>query len=583
MIPESFINELKYHSDIEKIVSSYVNLKRGGRILTGLCPFHSEKSPSFTVYPDSQSFYCFGCGAGGDVVTFIKKIENLEYVEALKFLAERAGLKMPEQEQDDKTAALKMRILELNREAARFFHNCLMSPAGARALEYIHGRALTDKTIRKFGLGYAPDSWNALTNHLKAKGFTENEMLAAAVAAKGRNNGFYDMFRNRIIFPIIDLRGNVIAFGGRVMDDSKPKYLNSGDTPVFKKSKNLFAMNIAKSVKSDSIILCEGYMDVIALHQAGFENTVATLGTALAAEQSHLISQYCSQVILSYDSDAAGQQAAKKAINLFAQTGVKVKVLTVKGAKDPDEFIKKYGRERFKMLIDGCENAIEYEISKIKDKYNMETADGKVSFLKEFCALMSQINSPIEREIYISRYALELEIDKAAVAAQVQSLFKKRVKAQQAKQERSLNIFVNSTPDKQKDFERSKNLQCALAEDKLITALIKNPDYYKYILSKISSRDFITTRNREIFEILCQRLENSLSIELFELSSVLDDNAMSAIAFLVASSNGISYSRADVDEYISILLQNKSKKSESEIAQMSDDELMSFIGSLSRK
>ncbi|HAN44285.1 MAG TPA: DNA primase, partial [Ruminococcaceae bacterium] len=459
----------------------------------------------------------------------------------------------------------------------------LMSPAGARALEYIHGRALTDKTIRKFGLGYAPDSWNALTNHLKAKGFTENEMLAAAVAAKGRNNGFYDMFRNRIIFPIIDLRGNVIAFGGRVMDDSKPKYLNSGDTPVFKKSKNLFAMNIAKSVKSDSIILCEGYMDVIALHQAGFENTVATLGTALAAEQSHLISQYCSQVILSYDSDAAGQQAAKKAINLFAQTGVKVKVLTVKGAKDPDEFIKKYGRERFKMLIDGCENAIEYEISKIKDKYNMETADGKVSFLKEFCALMSQINSPIEREIYISRYALELEIDKAAVAAQVQSLFKKRVKAQQAKQERSLNIFVNSTPDKQKDFERSKNLQCALAEDKLITALIKNPDYYKYILSKISSRDFITTRNREIFEILCQRLENSLSIELFELSSVLDDNAMSAIAFLVASSNGISYSRADVDEYISILLQNKSKKSESEIAQMSDDELMSFIGSLSRK
>ena len=309
MLSESFISELKARNDIEEVISSYVNVKRRGRNLVGLCPFHSEKTPSFTVYPDSQSFYCFGCGAGGDVVTFVKKIENLDYIEAVKSLAQRAGLAMPEDGYDDSYAKLKTRVLEINRETARFYHQCLISPVGKKALEYLRGRGLSDNTIRRFGLGFAPESWDAVIKHLRGKGFTFDEMAAAAVAVKSARGSYYDQFRGRVIFPIIDIRGNVIAFGGRLMDGQGPKYLNSPDTPVFKKSRNLFALNYAKSSKESALILAEGYMDVVALHQAGFTNAVATLGTALTAEQARMISQYAAEVVIAYDSDGAGQKA----------------------------------------------------------------------------------------------------------------------------------------------------------------------------------------------------------------------------------------------------------------------------------
>ncbi len=343
MLPELFIQQLKQSCDMERIVSGYLPLKKKGRYLVGLCPFHSEKSPSFYVYPQNQSFYCFGCGAGGDVITFIRRIENLEYMEAVKLLADRCGLELPmDSDQSDARSMLKKRVLEINRESARFFHSCLMSEQGRQAYEYLISRGRDRKTIRHFGLGYAPAGWDGLLNHLRAKGFSDNDMLEANVVTKGKY-GPHDRFSNRVIFPIIDLRGNVVACGGRALDDKGAKYLNSSDTPVFKKSKTLFALNFAKTSKRPGLILAEGYMDVIAIHQAGFDNAVATLGTALTEEQARLISQYAERVVLAYDSDGPGQAATKRAMNIFDEVGVKVSVLSMTGAKDPDEFIKKYG------------------------------------------------------------------------------------------------------------------------------------------------------------------------------------------------------------------------------------------------
>ena len=365
MLPESFLNELKYKTDIEQVISRYVQLRRRGRNLTGLCPFHSEKTPSFTVYPDTQSFYCFGCGAGGDAITFVKKAENLDYMEAVRALAERAGLTVPEGSVDDSGRRLKARVLELNRAAARHFHQNLMSDRGREARGYLVDRGLTKATVVKFGIGYAPESWDDLRGHLRGQGFTDQEMITAALANPGKNGGCYDTFRNRIIFPIIDLRGGVIAFGGRNLGEQGPKYLNSGDTPVFKKSRSLFAMNFAKGTKRPELILCEGYMDVVSVHQGGFDNAVATLGTALTPEQARLIGNYTKTVVLSYDSDGPGQAATRRAIAIFEDTGVKVRVLSIPDAKDPDEFLKKFGPQRFELLLEGSAGAGDFESAKL--------------------------------------------------------------------------------------------------------------------------------------------------------------------------------------------------------------------------
>ena len=321
-IPRSFIQQLLLHCEIEDVISSYVVLKREGHNRKGLCPFHSEKTPSMVVYNDTQSFYCFGCGTGGDVITFIMKIENLDYVEAVKLLAQRAGLEIPDEASEDSASRIKTRVLEINRTAALFFHNCLKAPEGRAGLSYLKNRRLDHKTIVKYGLGFAPNSWNALIQHLQTKGFSLTEIETAKLAVKGKTGSYYDFFRNRVIFPVIDLRGNVIAFGGRVLDDSKPKYLNSPDTPVFKKSRNLFSLNFAKKVKTDRFILAEGYMDVIAINAAGFENVVATLGTSLTSEQARLVSKYVKEVVIAYDSDGAGQAATHRAINLFSEVNV---------------------------------------------------------------------------------------------------------------------------------------------------------------------------------------------------------------------------------------------------------------------
>ena len=584
MIPESFLEELKLRCDIEQTVSSYVLLKRAGRNLKGLCPFHSEKTPSFVVYPDSQSFYCFGCGAGGDVVTFIRRAENLEYVEAVKYLAERAGMQLPEDVAEDKTARLRLRILEMNREAARFFHSCLVSPAGRRGLEYLLVRGLDKRMITRFGLGYAPDSWNALRDHLQQKGFSWEEMEAAALVSRSRKDSVYDTFRDRVMFPIIDLRGNVIGFGGRVLaSDKGPKYLNSADTLAFKKSRNLFAMNFAKNTKEKWLILCEGYMDAVAIYRGGFDNAVATLGTALTAEQARLISHYTEEVILAYDSDEPGQAATRRAVKLFDEIGVKVKVLKIEGAKDPDEFITKFGATRFKLLLDGSSNATEYAIARLRERFDTTTDDGKVRFLAELSRLLCEVPSPVERDVYISRWAGELGVSQEALREQVKSSWRRKKNAGNKKQTGDLGVAAQDIEVNRKDPQRARNIGYALAEDKLIAALMKHGDYYPFVAGQIGPEDFVTDSNRTIFSELCSRLADGRSTDLTAFAAVLDDALMSRLSWLVASNDTTRFDREQVQDYIDKIRSHKLKKDGSEISGMTGTELDDYIKKLSEK
>ena len=583
MLSESFIQQLKQYSDIEHIVSGYVQLKKKGRYLSGLCPFHSEKSPSFFVYPQTQSFYCFGCGAGGDVITFIRQIENLEYMEAVRFLADRCGMTVPQDSEDDGRARLKKRVLEINRETARYFHDCLMSEQGKDAYAYLIRRGRDRKTIRHFGLGYAPDSWHGLVEHLRTKGFSEKEMIEANVAVQSQKGGAYDRFRNRVMFPIIDVRDNVIAFGGRALDDKGAKYLNSSDTIVFKKSKNLFALNFAKTSKLPGLILAEGYMDVIAIHQAGFDNAVATLGTSLTEEQARLISQYADKVVLAYDSDGPGQAATKRALNIFDEVGVKVTVLSMTGAKDPDEYIQKYGRERFAMLIDGSRNAIEFELSRLRNNHDVQTADGKVNFLKEACKLFAGIRNPVEREVYITQVANELEISPQAIKAQIQSFDKREQSRQRRQQKADTNIYIGRMAAAKNDVSRQVNLRYAMAEEGILYCLMKNPDFYQTVREKIAPEDFVTEVNRELYTAMVKRLESGQPIEMLDLSSELSPQAMGRVSAILATAPVQRCDLAELDDYIQRLSEHRNVKTEKEVAQMDDDALEAYVKQLAAK
>ena len=583
MLPELFIQQLKQSCDMERIVSGYLPLKKKGRYLVGLCPFHSEKSPSFYVYPQNQSFYCFGCGAGGDVITFIRRIENLEYMEAVKLLADRCGLELPmDSDQSDARSMLKKRVLEINRESARFFHSCLMSEQGRQAYEYLISRGRDRKTIRHFGLGYAPAGWDGLLNHLRAKGFSDNDMLEANVVTKGKY-GPHDRFSNRVIFPIIDLRGNVVAFGGRALDDKGAKYLNSSDTPVFKKSKTLFALNFAKTSKRPGLILAEGYMDVIAIHQAGFDNAVATLGTALTEEQARLISQYAERVVLAYDSDGPGQAATKRAMNIFDEVGVKVSVLSMTGAKDPDEFIKKYGAERFAMLLDNSRNPVEFELSKLRTTYDTAQADGKVGYLKEACKLFAGIRNPVEREVYITQTANELAISPQAIKAQIENLDKRESYRQRKQQRADTNIYIGRMAAAKDDLQRRTNLRYAMAADGVLFCLMKNPDSDPQVSSRVSEQDFVTDINRQLYLALSQRLEQGQTVEMIDLSSQLSPELMGRISAIMATAPSQRCDEQTLGDYIARLIEHRSVKTEREVAQMDDNDLGEYVKQLAAK
>lgn len=581
-IPQSFIQQLLMHCDIEDIISSYVSLKREGRNRKGLCPFHSEKTPSMVVYNDTQSFYCFGCGAGGDVITFIMKIENLEYVEAVKFLAQRAGMEVPDDAGDDRAARMKTRILEINRAAAKFYHSCLKSPQGQAGYAYLKGRQLSDKTITQYGLGFAPNSWDSLLRHLRGKGYSYEELDAARVVTKGRNGKYYDFFRNRVIFPVIDVRGNVIAFGGRVLDDSKPKYLNTSDTPVFKKSRNLFSLNFAKNTKSKRFILAEGYMDVISIFAAGFDNVVATLGTALTAEQARLISKYASEVVIAYDSDGAGQAATHRAINLLSEVSVATKTLRMDGAKDPDEYIKKYGAKRFELLLERADNVIEFELSKLRQSCHLEETDGKIEYLRRAVGILSSVNNRLEREVYAGIVARETGISLNSILSQVQSAILRKRKEAEKKEWAEIQSNKKVMTDRINP-EKSKFLREANAEEGMIAYLFRNPDSMEYILSKITPEDFPTSFNRRVFGAILEKLKENQEISLSMLIPLFTEEENAKIAQILAKRNWEKTTQNLLDDYIDVLLTHRNSLKSRDISAMDLEEIERFRQSKLKK
>lgn len=584
MIPQDYIQEVARRNDIEDVVQSYgVQLRRRGRTCTGLCPFHTEKTPSFVVYPENQSFYCFGCGAGGDVITFIKKISNLEYVEAVKLLASRVGMPMPNEE--DKAGEMRRRVLAINRDAARYFYDQLNKPTSEAALarEYWRKRrGLSDDTIRRFGLGYAPDSYSDLLHYLEGRGYNEEELLESGLVRRSEKGNLYNLFRHRMITPIIDLRGNVIAFGGRVLDDSKPKYINSPETVVYKKSRTLFALNIAKRSTSRRYILCEGYMDVISMHQAGFDTAVCACGTALTPAQVKLIGEYADEVILSYDSDEAGQKAAARSLELFAPSPARVSVLNIPGAKDPDEFIKKFGRDRFEMLLNGTANATEFKLAKIRAKYDIATDKGRLDYIKEALALLAGHISPTEREVYAGRLAEETGISCGAIQTQLQGAVRRAEQtARRRRQQQLAGEGVAASIKVPYDLGGSKALGLANAEQQLVAAMLKDPAVIRKVRAKITPGEFLLPEMQQVCSAIFALDSQGAAVSLSTLGAVLSEQDLAQLAQLLARNADLNLTNQDIEMFLARI--RKSLPKSSKAGSMSADELQNYLQSLQKE
>ncbi len=578
-LPSSFLSELKARSDITDIVSSYVNLKRRGRNMIGFCPFHSEKTPSFNIYPENGSFYCFGCGVGGDVITFIMKIENLDYIEAVKLLATRAGMSMPEDSYDDGASKLKGRILEANREAARFFHAQLMSDAGKSAQEYLVGRALSCQTVVRFGLGYAPSNRFALSDHLRKKGFKDAEIVAANLAfQRSSGKGIVDRFCDRVMFPIIDLRGNVIAFGGRILTDQKPKYLNTSDTLAFKKSSNLFSLNNAKNTGLRTLILCEGYMDVIALNAAGFQNAVATLGTALTPEQALLMKRYADEVIICYDADEAGQKATAKAIDILRNAGLIIRVLSIPDGKDPDEFIRKNGERgqaAFKNLLENSGDDVEYRLTKLRLAHDFNRADSKAAYMKEALRIIANLDSFVEQDIYCSKLSAELGVRKDAVIEDLNRV-KSNKRREYAKREYKKVASDLVGRDEKLNPERKDNMRAAKAEEMLISYIFHNPDMLKKASELISPEAFVTNFNKRFYAYITEKIKNGLPPDL-NVSEDFTIEEVSRFYSIINSYNSQTATLNAMREYIDTIHFEKGKLTKADLSGMTPEEIMNNL------
>lgn len=575
-LPSGFLSELKMRSDITDIVSSYVNLKRRGRNMVGLCPFHSEKTPSFNIYPENGSFFCFGCGVGGDVITFIMKIENLDYIEAVRLLANRAGLPMPEDSFDDGVSKLKGRILEANREAARFFHAQLMSEGGRTAQEYLQGRALSRQTVIHFGLGYAPQSRFALSDHLRKKGFKDEEIVAANLAfQRSGGKGIVDRFSDRVMFPIIDLRGNVIAFGGRILTDQKPKYLNTSDTLVFKKSSNLFSLNNAKNTGLRTLILCEGYMDVIALNAAGFHNAVATLGTALTTEQALLMKRYADEVIICYDADEAGQKATAKAIDILRSAGLVIRILSIPDGKDPDEFIRKNGERgpaAFKNLLESSGDDVEYRLAKLRLSHDLNRPDSKASYMKEALRIIAGLDSFVEQDIYCSKLADELSVRKDAVLEDLNRLKASKRRDYAQKEYKKISAELTAR-DEKLNPQRRENVRAAKAEEMLISYIFHNPDMLTKASELITSDDFVTDFNRRFYAYISEKIRAGVTPDL-NVSQDFTSDEVSRFYSIINSYNSQTATFVAMKEYIDTIHFEKHKLSKKDLSDMSPEEIM---------
>lgn len=558
-IPDRFLDELIARIDIVDLVSESVRLTKKGRNYWGLCPFHSEKTPSFSVSADKQIYKCFGCGKGGGAINFVMELDNLPFRDAVALLAKRAGLEVPDSGSSAGAKERREKLLTINKQAARTFHRWLYAPEGADGLAYLQRRGLSRRTLTSFGLGFAPNRWDALIQELGQQGYDKRDLLDAGLAVSNQDGRIYDRFRNRVMFPIIDIRGEVIGFGGRVMDDSTPKYLNSPDTPVYNKSRNVFALNIAKKSKAGRVILTEGYMDTISLHQAGFDSAVASLGTALTPEHAQLLSRYFPEAIIAYDGDGAGVSAAQRAIPLLERAGMKVRVLRVTGAKDPDEFIKQFGRDAFLRLLDQSENQVDYRLEQIRKKYDLSDDSQKVGFLQEAAQLLSSLPSAVEREIYGRHAAETAGVSPEAVAQEVKKAFQRRLRKEQKQQERrDLTPAIQLQP-KSRGL-RYENIRSARAEEGVLRLLLLDPSLHRE-LTQLRPEEFSSPLLGKAYALLLRRAEEGLSTQLSLLAGELTGEEMDHLTQVASSPESMANSRQSLADYIAVIRAEAIKRS----------------------
>ena len=555
--PDNFIKDLTERNDIVEVVSEYVQLgRRSGTNMFGLCPFHNEKTPSFSVNPDRQIYHCFGCGKGGGVINFVMEVENLSFPEAVEKLARRAGMAMPEQEFDPQSKK-RARLIALNRDAAAFFYSQLSTPAGKAACEYMIKRQISPVTAKNFGLGCAPDSWNSLIDAMRAKGYSMAELTEAGLAKPGRNNGFYDTFRNRLMFPVIDVTGKVIGFSGRILGDGEPKYLNSPETLIFRKSSNLFAMNLAKKSKSGYIILSEGNIDVVSLHQAGFDSAVASLGTSLTKEQAKLISNYTSQVIIAYDNDTAGVKAAQRAIEIFEKLDVKVKILRMSGAKDPDEFIKQKGAGAFRNLLEASEDQVDYRLRAVREKYDLSLDEQRVAYLKEATYLLAGLPGAAERQVYAKRVAELAGVNGDVIAAEVERV-RKGIISKAARDERKAAVRPEQMIQPTDRSLRYENPASAVAEEGVIRLLYLEPELAEYPLP--TAEDFSSEALRHLFAVITGMLKDHRPVTPATLGSELSKEEMNLFISIIQKPEKLSDSRQTMADYRKRIETEKERK-----------------------
>ena len=583
MIPQEYIQEVVRRNDIEEVIGQYVQLRRRGRTLSGLCPFHNEKTPSFVVYPDTQSFYCFGCGAAGDVINFVRKYNNLSYVEGVKQLASRVGMPLPEE--DDQESRARQRLLEINRCAARYFYEQLNAetPEAALARRYWkEKRGLTDATIRRFGLGYAPQDFGGLLHYLRRRGFSESELEHSGLIKRSEKGNLYDIFRHRVMVPIIDVRGAIIAFGGRVLDDSKPKYINSPETMVYHKSRTLFALNVAKKSANKRYILCEGYMDVIAMHVAGFDTAVCACGTALTSEQVKLLSEYADEVVLCYDSDEAGQKATERSLTLFANSSVKVRVLSYQGAKDPDEFIKKYGRDRFEMILNGTANPTEFQLKKAKAKYDLRSDDGRLNYLQEAIGILTaQGVTPTAQDVYAGRLAEETGVSKQAISAQLKGAVHSAERRSYRKEQRGL-AGQGIAADIRVPYTQGGDsaLGAASAGRQLAAALLQNPEHIPYVRARLDMSTVVLPEIQQALQAIFRCADEQLPLNVTTLQQLLDEKAFQQIMLAQAQNHDHRLNRQDIDMYLERL--QTIKPLSQQVAGTADDRFLQMFSELKK-
>ena len=554
--PERFIQELVERNSIEDVVGEYVRLtKRSGANIFGLCPFHSEKTPSFSVSPSKQIYHCFGCGKGGGVINFIMEIENLSYPDAVRFLARRAGMTVPEDEKDA-TAGKREKMLRLNRDAARWFYSKLVADTGGPAQQYVIRRGISPAMVKSFGLGYAPDEWHALLDAMKQKGYTQMELISAGLAKPGKSGGAYDVFRNRLIFPVIDVRGSVIGFSGRMLGDGEPKYLNSPETLVYNKSRNLFALNLAKKSKSGYIILSEGNIDVVSLHQAGFDSAVASLGTSLTPEQARLISRYTQNVVIAYDNDGAGQKASERAIGILESLELKVRVLRMSGAKDPDEFIKANGPEAFRALLERSEDQVEYRLASVASNYDLKTDEGRVGFLRDATALVARLPGEVEREIYAARVANMCSVTANAVKSEV-ALARKRALSQSKRRElKNESRPVRAVQPVEREL-KYENERTALAEQGIIALLYHEPELFSQC--GVTAEDFRNSVLQKLFTELKSRVDGGGDISLPMLAGAFSGDEMNLLTRITETPIDRDNAPRALEDYINKIRGEKAK------------------------